>query len=106
MLGEELPPGPREDRNDAPNTNGVGLTGRTFAIVEAGGKPVELGYELNTIAHNPFDGTLIGGYTAHPHNDPFTDERHAITSRADYPTTVWHDVLAKNTHALREEAIS
>src|SRR3546814_10093989 len=70
MLGEELPPGPREGRNDAPNTNVVGLAGRTFAIVEAGGKPVELNYELNTIAHNAFDGTLIGGYTAHPHHDP------------------------------------
>src|SRR3546814_7062500 len=67
ILGEELPPGPREGRNDAPNTNVVGLAGRTFAIVEAGGKPVELGYELNTTEHNPFDGTLIGGYTAHPH---------------------------------------
>src|SRR3546814_3300703 len=48
MLGEELPPGPREDRNDAPNTNVVGLTGRTFAIVEAGGKPVELRSEEHT----------------------------------------------------------
>ncbi|MFZ5725971.1 MAG: carotenoid oxygenase family protein, partial [Pseudomonadota bacterium] len=67
VLGEEIPAGPREASNDAPNTNVVGIDGRTFAIVEAGGKPVELGYELNTIAHNPFDGTLKGPYTAHPH---------------------------------------
>src|SRR3546814_15233014 len=65
ILGEELPPGPREGRNDAPNTNVVGLAGRTFAIVEAGGKPVELGSELNPTAPNPFAHTLNGGKTAH-----------------------------------------
>lgn len=105
-LGEELPPGPRADRNDAPNTNVVGLAGRTFAIVEAGGKPVELGYELNTIAHNPFDGTLVGAYTAHPHHDPVTDEVHAITYRGDEPNKVWHVVLDKDAHVIREEAIA
>lgn len=104
-LGEALPPGPREDRNDAPNTNVVGLAGRTFAIVEAGGKPVELGYELNTIAHNPFDGTLAGAYTAHPHHDPFTDETHAITYRGDEPNKVWHVVLDKDARVIRELAI-
>lgn len=104
-LGEALPPGPREDRNDAPNTNVVGLAGRTFAIVEAGGKPVELGYELNTIAHNPFDGTLAGAYTAHPHHDPFTDETHAITYRGDEPNKVWHVVLDKDGRVIRELAI-
>src|SRR3546814_16817442 len=81
MLGEELPPGPREDRNDAPNTNVVGLTGRTFAIVEAGGKPVEPGYELNTIAHTHFDRRLIGGYTAQPPPDHFPPSTHPTHSR-------------------------
>src|SRR3546814_15375397 len=65
---------------DAPNTNVVGLAGRTFAIVEAGGKPVEMSDTLDTIAHNPFDGTLAGPYTAHPHHDPFAGETHAIRS--------------------------
>ena len=27
VLGEDIPPGPRDDRNDAPNTNVVGLAG-------------------------------------------------------------------------------
>src|SRR3546814_2653405 len=94
------------DLNDAPNTNVVGLAGRTFAIVEAGGKPVELGYELNTIAHHPFDGTLIGGYTAHPHHDPCTDEMHAITCRGDEPNKVWHVVLDGQAHVIREEAVA
>jgi len=106
VLGEELPPGPRADGNDAPNTNVVGLAGRTFAIVEAGGKPVELGYELNTIAHNPFDGTLAGSYTAHPHHDPVTDEMHAITYRGDEQNKVWHVVLDSHAQVIREEAIA
>jgi 8'-apo-carotenoid 13,14-cleaving dioxygenase len=105
-LSEPLPPGPREGRNDAPNTNVVGLAGRTFAIVEAGGKPVELDYELATIAHNPFDGTLAGAYTAHPHHDPFTGETHAVTYRGDEPTKVWHVVLDKDARVIREEAIA
>lgn len=105
-LGEPLPPGPREGRNDAPNTNVVGLAGRTFAIVEAGGKPVELDYELATIAHNPFGGTLAGAYTAHPHHDPFTGETHAVTYRGDEPTKVWHVVLDKDARVIREEAIA
>lgn len=105
-LGEPLPPGPREGRNDAPNTNVVGLAGRTFAIVEAGGKPVELDYELATIAHNPFDGTLAGAYTAHPHHDPATGETHAVTYRGDEPNKVWHVVLDRDARVIREEAIA
>ncbi|WP_194954939.1 8'-apo-carotenoid 13,14-cleaving dioxygenase [Sphingopyxis solisilvae] len=105
-LGEPLPPGPREGRNDAPNTNVVGLAGRTFAIVEAGGKPVELDYELATIAHNPFDGTLAGAYTAHPHHDPVTGETHAVTYRGDEPSKVWHVVLDRDAHVVREEAVA
>ncbi|HMN53848.1 MAG TPA: carotenoid oxygenase family protein [Sphingopyxis sp.] len=106
-LGEAIPAGPREEGGfDAPNTNVVGIAGRTFAIVEAGGKPVELGYELDTIAHNPFDGTLVGSYTAHPHEDPFTGELHAITYKGDAPNTVWHVVLDKDAHVIREEAVA
>ena len=104
-LGEAIPPGPRNATNDAPNTNVVGMAGRTFAIVEAGGKPVELGYELNTIAHNPFDGTLAGAFTAHPHHDPFTNETHAVTYRGDEPNKVWHVVLDQDAHVVRELAI-
>ena len=104
-LGEEIPPGPRTEGSDAPNTNVVGLAGRTFAIVEAGGKPVELSETLDTIAHNPFDATLAGPYTAHPHHDPFTNETHAITYQGDQLNTVWHVVLDADAHVVREEAI-
>ena len=105
-LGEPIPPGPREEGFDAPNTNVVGLAGRTFAIVEAGGKPVELSQTLETIAHNPFDGTLAGPYTAHPHHDPFTNETHAITYKGDQLGTVWHTVLDADAHVIREEPVA
>ena len=55
-----------------------GLDGRTFAIVEAGARPVELSYDLDTIEHCDFGGTLPNGYTAHPKVDPATGDLHAI----------------------------
>jgi len=59
------------------NTNVIGHAGRTFAIVEAGNLPVELSYELETVARSNFGGTLAGGFTAHPKCDPDTGELHA-----------------------------
>ncbi|MDZ3832584.1 MAG: carotenoid oxygenase family protein [Sphingopyxis sp.] len=105
-LNEPLPPGRRLDRFDAPNTNVVGIAGRTFAIVEAGGMPAELNDTLDTLAHNPFDDTLAGAYTAHPHRDPFTDETHAVTYKGDEPNKVWHVVLDADAHVIREEAVA
>ena len=48
-------------------------------MVEAGGCPVELDYELETVGRNNFEGTLPGAFTAHPKIDPDTGEMHAIT---------------------------
>jgi carotenoid cleavage dioxygenase-like enzyme len=59
------------------NTNVIGHGGRTFATVEAGNFPVELSYELETVARSDFGGTLTGGFTAHPKRDPDTGELHA-----------------------------
>jgi len=56
------------------NTNIIGQNGKTFAIVEAGSLPVELSYELETVARTDLGGTLPGGFTAHPHCDPTTGE--------------------------------
>ena len=69
-LGEQAAPGPRHGGTDTVNTNVLGHAGRTWALVEAGGYPVEINDELETLAHNPFDGTLKGSFTAHPHLDP------------------------------------
>ena len=62
-----------------PNTNVGGFAGKTWAMVEAGGCPVELDYELETLGRNNFEGTLPGAFTAHPKIDPSTGEMHAMT---------------------------
>jgi len=79
-LGEKWPGGPVHGGFDfAANTNVIGHAGRTFAIVEAGSRPYELTDELDTIGVCDFDGTLPGGYTAHPKRDPRTGELHAVS---------------------------
>jgi carotenoid cleavage dioxygenase-like enzyme len=60
------------------NTNVIGHAGRTFAIVEAGNLPVELSEDLETVTRSDFDGTLPGGFTAHPKKNPSTGELHAL----------------------------
>lgn len=79
-LGEAWPGGaePHGGFDSAPNTNVIGHGGRTFAIVEAGSRPYELTYDLDTVGSCDFDGTLPGGYTAHPKVDPVTGELHAM----------------------------
>ena len=69
-LGREAAPGPRRGRSDTVNTNVVGFGGRAFALVEAGSFPVELSASLEEQCYNPFDGTLGGSFTGHPHLDP------------------------------------
>lgn len=60
---------------DSPNTNVIGHAGRTIAIVESGGMPQDLGYELDSLGNNTSIGT---GFTAHPKIDPDTGELHAM----------------------------
>lgn len=69
------------------NTNVGGFAGRTWAMIEAGGCPVELTYELGSIARNDFSGTLPGAFTAHPKVDPGSGEMHAMT----YAWAEWLD---------------
>jgi 8'-apo-carotenoid 13,14-cleaving dioxygenase len=70
-----------------PNTNVGGFAGATWAMVEAGGTPTELTYELDTVARNDFFGTLPGPFTAHPKVDPKTGEMHAMV----YAPSKWFD---------------
>ena len=65
------------------NTNVIGHAGRTFAIVEGGNLPVELGDELETLRRSDFDGTLPAGFSAHPKRDPDTGELHAAVYGID-----------------------
>jgi carotenoid cleavage dioxygenase len=72
-------PGPNWNASGhGPNTNVGGFAGTTWAIVEAGGCPVELTYELETVGRNDFFGTLPGAFTAHPKVDADSGEMHAI----------------------------
>ncbi len=78
-LGEEPATGPKfGDRDVGPNTSVAGFAGKTWALVEAGGTPMTMTYELETIGWDDFSGTLPGPYTAHPKYDPSTGDLHAM----------------------------
>src|SRR5687768_887053 len=79
LLGEEPIPGERHADMENANTNVIGLGGKTYAIVEAGCRPMELTYELDTVCYSDRGGTLPNGYTAHAKVDPATGKLHAIS---------------------------
>lgn len=105
-LGEPPAPGVRNPRFDTANTNVLAIGERLFAIVEAGGNPVELGPDLETLAHNPFDGTLKGPFSAHPHLDPATGLSHAICYEGAPNGQAFHVVLDGQAHVIRQEPIA
>lgn len=104
-LGETAAPGPRNRGSDSVNTNIIGHAGRTWALVEAGAFPVEIGEDLETIAHDPFGGSLSGAYSAHPHLDPATGELHAICYYAFEPDFIRHIVVDAHAKVTRNEPI-
>lgn len=103
-LGEDPAPGERHGGMDTANTNVVGIDGRTFAIVEAGARPVELTYELDTIEHSDLGGTLPNGYTAHPKVDPATGDLHAIAYHWALPH-LQYVVMGPDARVRQVEAI-
>ncbi|SAK85514.1 carotenoid 9,10-9',10' cleavage dioxygenase [Caballeronia arationis] len=85
-MGREPIPGPAPQRRDGPvNTNFTRVGDKVYAIVEAGSLPVELDYELESVARSDFDGTLETGFTGHPKFDPVTGEQHALTYEPGEP---------------------
>ena len=104
-LGEAPAPGPRRGRSDTVNTNVIAIGGRAFAVVEAGSFPVELSDTLEHQRFNPFEGTLQGGFSGHPHRDPLTGEQHAIAYDANVWDSVRHIVVSTSGTVIREEAI-
>jgi carotenoid cleavage oxygenase len=101
-LGETWRGGPvHADMDFAPNTNVIGHAGRTFAIVEAGARPYELDDELGTIGVCDFDGTLPGGYTAHPKRDPQTGELHAVSYFWGWGNKVQYSVIDRNARVRK-----
>jgi carotenoid cleavage dioxygenase len=105
ILHEPPAPGPRLFEA-AVNTNIIQHAGRYWALVEAGGTPVELDDNLATIAHNPFGGTLRGAFSAHPHRDPATGELHAICYLATDMEHVHHVVVTQDGIVRREEPVA
>ena len=81
LLGEEPAPGERHGGFDGANTNVIGLAGKTLAIVEAGARPVELSYELDTVCHTDLE--------RHPaerlHRAPEGRSRHRQAARGRVP---------------------
>lgn len=104
-LGEPPKPGPRHF-NDTVNTNVLVHAGKPWALVEAGGYPVELDGVLDTVAHNPFGGSLKGSFSAHPHRDTATGAMHAICYEAQDQATLRHVVVGSDGVVQREEPIA
>ena len=105
-LGRPPAPGPRRGRNDTVNTNVVDIGGRAFAVVEAGSFPVELSATLDDQRYNPFDGTLAGAYSGHPHRDPLTGEHHAIAYDGNIWDAVRHVVVGQGGQVTRDVAVA
>ena len=100
-LGEAPAPGPRHANFDGANTNIIAIGGRTHAIVEAGGRPVELSDELETVRHTDFEGTLPHGFTAHPKLDPATGELHAMNYYWGRPNIIEYVVVGADGKVRR-----
>ncbi len=105
-LGKAAAPGPRRGRNDTVNTNVVAIDGRAFALVEAGSYPVELSDTLEEQRYNPFDGTLGGSFSGHPHRDPRTGEHHAIAYDGNIGNTVRHVVVSDAGRVVRDVPVA
>jgi carotenoid cleavage dioxygenase len=84
-LGEDHRPGAIHAGMDTANTNVVEIGGRTLAVVEAGARPFELSFDLDTVARSDLGGGLPHGYTAHPKVDPVTGDVHAIAYHWSLP---------------------
>ncbi|MGH3697712.1 MAG: carotenoid oxygenase family protein [Pseudonocardiaceae bacterium] len=83
------------------NTNVLSFAGRTLALVEGGITNVELSDELDTVGPCDFDGTLRGGYAAHPKRDPDTGELHAVSYSFGRGNHVQYSVIGVDGHARR-----
>jgi len=103
-LDEPRTPGPRHIF-DTVNTNVLGFGGSTYALVEAGSTPVEIGETLETLRYTDFDNSLHGSFTAHPHVDPLTGEMHAVCYDAMNPAAIRYVVVGPDATVCREVTI-
>ena len=101
ILGEPSPVGHFGLSVIGANTNVIGHAGKTLALIEAGVANYELTDELDTVGVCDFDGTLTGGYTAHPKRDPETGELHAVSYSMYRGNTVQYSVIGVDGRARR-----
>ncbi|RAV08346.1 carotenoid oxygenase [Mycolicibacterium sp. GF69] len=100
-LGETAPPGQFPVTGIGANTNIIGHAGKTLALIESGVTNMELTEDLDTVGGCDFDGTLTGGYTAHPKRDPDTGELHAVSYSMYRGNTVQYSVIDADGRARR-----
>jgi carotenoid cleavage dioxygenase len=100
-LGERPPAGHFGPWGIGANTNVIGHAGKTLALIEAGIANYELTDELDTVGVCDFDGTLTGGYTAHPKRDPETGELHAVSYSWQRGNTVQYSIIGVDGRARR-----
>ena len=101
FIGDGMVHGLRIRDGKADNTNVIGHAGRTLALVEGGVANYELTDELDTLGTCDFDGTITGGYTAHPKRDPDTGELHAVSYSMYRGDTVQYSVIGTDGRARR-----
>lgn len=103
-LGES-PPKTRKQRAGlralGANTSVIEHAGRTLALIEGGVANYELTDTLDTVGPCDFDGTLPGGYTAHPKRDPDTGELHAVSYFFGRGNTVQYSVIGVDGRCRR-----
>lgn len=104
-LGELPAPGPRRGLSDNANAGIVQHAGRILALGDGGVLPYELGADLSTRARHDFDGTLPGGFSAHPEHDPVTGELFAVAYYHEAPY-VQHVIVDVEGRVRRAEPIS
>jgi carotenoid cleavage dioxygenase len=104
-LGEPPVPSPRGDGSTV-NTNVLEIAGSTYALIEAGTAPIRIGEWLETIAYEPFSGTLAAAFSAHPHRDPASGEFHAICYDPMRPDAVRHVVVDRQGSVRRDEPVA
>ncbi|MBT6278420.1 MAG: carotenoid oxygenase, partial [Chromatiales bacterium] len=95
-----------EGRVFAANTNVIGHAGRTYALVEGGACPIELSYELETVAYSDFGGTLPRGFSAHPKRDPRSGELHTVAYYWGWGNQVQYVCVGPDGTVTRTENIA
>jgi carotenoid cleavage dioxygenase len=81
------------------NTSVLCHAGRTLALMEGGNANHELNDDLETVGPYDFDGTVCGGYTAHPKRDPDSGELHAVSYSFGRGNRVQYSVIGVDGRA-------